>query len=427
MTSSIQIDTSSLTSALRPGQWDAAIGDARAARDVLRSRRGAGSEFLGWLDLPPAARASAPDISATAARIREQSDTLVVVGIGGSYLGARAVIEACRRPFDDGGLEIIHAGHHINGPYLSGLMRHLENRRFSINVISKSGTTTEPAIAFRVLREFLEARVGRDEARRRIIATTDRQRGALLSLAVAEGWETHIIPDDVGGRFSVLTPVGLLPIASAGIDIAAFADGADAMRSLVSDSMNADCPALIYAAARKAMLDAGKSVEVLAAFEPALAMTAEWWKQLYGECEGKQGRGLFPASVMNTTDLHSMGQYLQDGARILFETFLVTRNSDDDVIVPRIDSNLDGLDDLAGMTLHEINDKAFRGTEEAHRAGGAPSMTISIERTSPDALGALLYFFEYAVGISGYSLGINPFDQPGVEEYKRNMFRLLGR
>jgi glucose-6-phosphate isomerase len=321
----------------------------------------------------------------------------------------------------------LYAGQHINGPYLKSLIEYLDGRDFCINVISKSGTTTEPAIAFRVLKEYAEKRYGAQGARQRIIATTDRERGALRQLADASGYATFAIPGDIGGRFSVLTPVGLLPIAAAGVDIKSLCRGADAMRCRLFESNMESNPAFIYATARTAMYRSGKAVEILASFEPAFTMICEWWKQLFGECEGKEGRGLFPASVTNTTDLHSLGQYIQDGSRMMFETFLVTQACDEDLVMHPIDDDMDGLNYLADRTLHDINRQAWLGTAEAHGKGGVPGMTISIPDSSVVSIGSLLYFFEYSVALSGYASGINPFNQPGVEEYKKNMFRLLGK
>lgn len=406
--------------------WEESLARVRAALETLQRRDGPGNDFLGWLDLPVSSGELLPALEACAQRLRSQADALVVVGIGGSYLGARAVIDALRPPFGEG-MEIFYAGHHIDGAYLRALLRHLEGRDVCVNVISKSGTTTEPALAFRVLRAWMEQRYGAEEAARRIVATTDSSRGALLSLAKDSGYERFVIPDDVGGRFSVFTPVGLLPIAAAGIDIRALLAGAAAMRAVAFDPDPSANPALHYAALRDALNRSGRPVEVLASFTPALTQVAEWWKQLFGESEGKDGKGIFPAAVHNTTDLHSMGQYIQDGRRMLFETFLHAEFSGEDMVVPRIDADIDGLNFLAGTSFAEINRNALLGTALAHSSGDVPNSTITLERLDAEALGGLLYMFEIAVALGGYALGVNPFDQPGVEEYKRNMFALLDK
>ncbi|MDT8324191.1 MAG: glucose-6-phosphate isomerase, partial [Bacteroidota bacterium] len=406
---------------------DAAGERIAQAWHTLQSRNGPGHDFLGWMDLPVHARENLSAVQDTARQLREQSDVLLVVGIGGSYLGARAVIDALRPPFASDGPEIIYAGHHIDGTYLRSLLGYLEDRRVSMNVISKSGTTTEPALAFRVLRRMMETRYGKAGAARRIVATTDATHGALRKVADEEGYRTFVIPDDVGGRFSVLSPVGLLPIAAAGIDAARLLDGAIAMRAVCGDTDPSRNPALHYATLRDAMYHAGRGIEVLASFHPRLQYVAEWWKQLFGESEGKDGKGIFPAAVSNTTDLHSMGQYIQDGRRVLFETFLFDRSDDADLQVPEAEDDTDGLNYLAGSSFAEINRNAMRGTALAHLAGDVPNATILLDGITPDTIGALLYFFETAVALSGYALGVNPFDQPGVEEYKRNMFALLGK
>ena len=421
----LTLDDSQARSFLGQDQLNTAMADAYAALRTLNSRSGAGSDFLGWLDLPETAVEDIPRIEAIARRIREQSDVLVVVGIGGSYLGARAAIEACVAPFADSGPEILYAGHFIDGDYLQALLEYLEDKRVAVNVISKSGTTTEPALAFRVLRTWMVNRYGREEAAKRIVATTDAARGALRRLADEEGYETFIIPDDVGGRFSVLTPVGLLPIAAAGVDIRAMIAGAkDIREQALSENDN---PAMRYAAVRMALLRTGRSVEVLAAFQPRLQYVSEWWKQLFGESEGKNGGGIFPAAVVDTTDLHSMGQYIQDGTRMLFETFLVVDRPAQAYAVPDDPADLDGLNFLAGTDFSEVNRKAWQGTALAHASGGVPTMTLHLRELTSHSIGALFYFFEVAVALGGYMLGVNPFDQPGVEEYKRNMFALLGK
>jgi glucose-6-phosphate isomerase len=406
---------------------DGIAAELLAAQRALEARACPGAEYLGWLDLPSAAASGLPAMLEVAAEARERCDAFVVVGIGGSYLGARAVIEACAPVFGRSGPEILYAGHHLSGAALRALLRHLEGRVVMVNVISKSGTTTEPALAFRVLQRWMVERYGAEGAAGRIIATTDAARGALRGLAEAAGYRRFVIPDDVGGRFSVLTPVGLLPVAVAGIDAQALCAGADAMRAATrATSMDAN-PALAYAAWRMLQHRRGKTVEVLAAFQPELAFVTEWWKQLFGESEGKEGRGLFPAAVVNTTDLHSMGQYIQDGARLLFETFLAVDALPDDVTIPDLPGDDDGLNYLAGRRFADINAEALRGTALAHRSGGVPTATLRLPSLAPEHVGQLLYCFEYAVALSGIALGVNPFDQPGVEEYKRNMFALLGK
>jgi glucose-6-phosphate isomerase len=427
----LRIDSSNCHGFLGADDVQASRDRVATAHATLQARNGPGNEFLGWMDLPESAAALLPSLRETAEQLRSQSDVLVVVGIGGSYLGARAVIDALRPAFSADGPEIIYAGHHIDGAYLRGLLAHLQDRRVSINVISKSGTTTEPALAFRVLRQWMEQRYGREEAATRIIATTDTSRGALRKVADEEGYRSFIIPDDVGGRFSVMTPVGLLPIAAAGIDIEAFLGGAAAMRARVTGADHDSNPALHYAALRDALYHTGRHVEVLASFHPQLSFIAEWWKQLFGESEGKDGKGIFPAAVSNTTDLHSMGQYIQDGRRMLFETFLFDDGGEEalqvPLQVPLAEDDTDGLNYLVGSSFAEINRNAMRGTALAHLSGGVPNAAILLDGVTPASVGALLYFFETTVALSGYALGVNPFDQPGVEEYKRNMFALLDK
>jgi glucose-6-phosphate isomerase len=422
----IRIDYTNTAAALEQALWTQSRQRARTALQTLINRNGPGSDFLGWRDLPLQPHEDVSRILERAERIRADSDAVIVVGIGGSYLGARAVIDALRPGFATGP-ELFYAGHHIDGGWLRGLMLHLEDRRVSINVISKSGTTTEPALAFRVLRQWMERKYGRSEAARRIIATTDASRGALRTLADSEGYDSFIIPDEVGGRFSVMTAVGLLPIATAGIDVPALLAGAAAMRERTEHFDDDVNPALCYASLRDAMYRSGKRIEILASFIPALASVAEWWKQLFGESEGKQGKGLFPASVQNTTDLHSLGQYIQDGERLLFETFIIDAAREGDVTVPSLDRDDDGMGFVAGMGFHEVNRNALLGTAHAHLHGGVPNCTIELPRLDATSLGALFYMFQIAVSIGGYALGVNPFDQPGVEDYKRNMFALLGK
>ena len=409
--------------------------EAEKSLRTLYEGTGAGNDFLGWLHLPSSITdAQLTDIEQTAEGLRA-CQAVVVIGIGGSYLGARAVIEALTDSFDAlrTGADrthpvILYAGNQIGEDYLSELCDLLRGRDFGIINISKSGTTTEPAIAFRILRSLLEENVGAAAAKERIVAVTDRARGALRTLADREGYKTYVIPDDVGGRYSVLTPVGLLPIAVAGIDIRALVRGAVEMERAVGPDVPFDRnPALRYAAARQALYREGKKIEILANFHPKLHYVGEWWKQLYGESEGKDHRGLFPAAVDLTTDLHSMGQWIQQGERTIFETVVSIDAPERTLSVPTDADNLDGLNYLAGRRVDEINKMAELGTRLAHASGGVPNIRVSIPRLTADHLGHLLYFFEAACGISGYLSGVNPFDQPGVEAYKRNMFALLDK
>lgn len=404
-------------------------GELFSANRTLLEKSGAGNDFLGWLDLPiDYNREEYGRIKAAAKRIRENSDVLIVIGIGGSYLGARAAIEFLRRQFGSvEGPEIYFAGNSISADYLAELVDSLKDKDFSVNVISKSGTTTEPAIAFRIFKDLLEKKYGCAETSRRIYATTDSLRGALKMLSVAEGYEQFTVPDDVGGRYSVLTAVGLLPIAVAGIDTDALMQGAAEMREHAQNAPFEENGPLQYAACRNILYRKGKLIEVLADYEPSFHYIAEWWKQLYGESEGKDKKGIFPASVDLTTDLHSMGQYIQDGERILMETVLDIKNTQRCVTMKEAEEDLDGLNYLAGRTMDEINHQAMRGTILAHNDGGVPVMKIELERRDAYTLGQLFYFFEYACGVSGYMLGVNPFNQPGVESYKKNMFALLGK
>jgi len=406
----------------------AAIGnEGKAAVKTLLEGTGAGNDYLGWVRLHQETPSSLLDsINATASRLRENCEVVVAVGIGGSYLGAKAVIEALSNTFaayEPANTRVLFAGQNIGEDYMAELQEYLRNRKFGIIVISKSGTTTEPAIAFRLLKEQLEAQVGRDEARKRIVAITDEKRGALRTLATAEGYETYIIPDNVGGRFSVLTPVGLLPIAVAGFDIHALVKGAADMAEATINGT--DTQALAYAETRNALYRAGKKIEILVNYNPKLHFFSEWWKQLYGESEGKDGKGIFPASVDNTTDLHSMGQWIQEGERIIFETVISVEKSEHKLEIPFDESNLDGLNYIAGKRIDQVNKMAELGTRIAHIDGDVPNMKITVPEISAYNLGSLIYFFEAAVGISGYILGVNPFNQPGVEAYKRNMFALL--
>jgi glucose-6-phosphate isomerase len=401
---------------------------------ALLNKTGKGNDFLGWVDLPSSFDQSLfQKIEADAERLRENSEIFVVIGIGGSYLGARAVIEALGHQFYDllGNRKypyILYAGHNLSEDYMAELLEILDKNDYSLAVISKSGTTTEPAIAFRILKGHLEKKYGKEDARKRIIAITDKQRGALKGLADKEGYPTYVVPDDVGGRYSVLTPVGLLPIAMAGFDIRKLIQGAADMEAFCRTSKTiAENPVMAYVAARNALYRKGKSVEVLVNYLPNLAYLTEWWKQLYGESEGKEGKGIFPAGVSFTTDLHSMGQYIQDGMRILFETVVSVENSRQMVTIPQAEDDADGLNYLAGKRIGYVNRMAELGTLQAHVDGGVPNIRISIPEINEYVLGQLIYFFELACGLSGYLLGVNPFDQPGVEAYKKNMFALLGK
>jgi glucose-6-phosphate isomerase len=392
----------------------------------LAQGKGPGAAWLGWRD-PEAACPAATRlaIAAAAATAREKCDAYVVIGIGGSYLGTRAVLAAL--PDTARGPEILFAGIDLSGIGAARLLAALQGRDFRLCMISKSGTTLEPALAFRLLRAELERRYGPAEAARRITAVTDGSRGALRALAQAQGWDTFVVPDDIGGRFSVLTPVGLLPLAVAGLDIDALVDGASAMRDACRAPALRDNPAHLYAATRHALQTRGFRTEILSAFHPDLHWLQEWWKQLFGESEGKQGRGLFPAAAMMTADLHSLGQYIQDGPRDLFETFLCVRRTAPDLRVPAVADNADGLGYLEGRTLDEINALAWQGVRRAHTAGGVPCLSLTLDALDERRVGALIHFFEEAVAVSGRLLGVNPFDQPGVEAYKQEMFRLLGK
>ena len=423
----IKFDNKGVLSCISPASIDALNDESAQAVKTLIEGTGAGNDFLGWVRLPQETPASLLDsINATASRLRDLCDVVVAVGIGGSYLGAKAVIEALSNTFaayEPAKTRVLFAGQNIGEDYMAELQEYLRNRKFGIIVISKSGTTTEPAIAFRLLKEQLEAQVGREEACKRIVAITDEKRGALRTLATAEGYETYIIPDNVGGRFSVLTPVGLLPIAVAGFDIHALVKGAaDMAKATISGT---DTLSLEYAKTRNALYRAGKKIEILVNFNPKLHFFSEWWKQLYGESEGKDGKGIYPASVDDTTDLHSMGQWIQEGERIIFETVISVEKSEHTLTIPFDESNLDGLNYIAGKRIDEVNKMAELGTRIAHIDGGVPNIKITIPEISAYNLGSRIYFFDAAVGISGYLLGVNPFNQPGVEAYKRNMFALL--
>ena len=404
---------------------------AQAAFDTLVNGTGAGNDFIGWVDLPVNYdKDEFARIQAAAAKIRSDSRALVVIGIGGSYLGARAVVELLKSPnynaLPKDTPDIYFAGNGISSDAVTEILTMIGDRDFSVNVISKSGTTTEPAIAFRIFKAALEKKYGVEGAKGRIYATTDKQKGALKTLASREGYESFVVPDNVGGRYSVLTAVGLLPIACCGIDIEALMQGAQRERAETLEQ-GVDSAAVQYAMSRQALLNGGKSIEILAAYEPSFRFMAEWWKQLYGESEGKEGKGIFPASVDLTPDLHSMGQYMQQGQRILQETVVFFDRARTTVAVPSDEENLDGLNYLAGRAMHEINEKAMQATKAAHISGGVPVTEIRLPAITEEAVGALIYFFEFACGVSGYMQGVNPFDQPGVEAYKKNMFHLLGK
>ena len=405
------------------------------ARDVLVSKTGAGNDFLGWIDLPvDYDKEEFARIKKAAAKIQSDSDVLLVIGIGGSYLGARAAIEFLRHSFYNSVSkeirktpEIYFVGNSISSTYIKHLIDVIGDRDFSINMISKSGTTTEPAIAFRVFKEMMEKKYGKEEAAKRIYATTDRAKGSLKGLATEEGYESFVVPDDVGGRFSVLTAVGLLPIAVSGADIDKLMEGAAEGRRLALEKEYEKNDALLYAAIRNILLRKGKSVEILANYEPSVHYVSEWWKQLYGESEGKDQKGIFPASVDLTTDLHSMGQFIQDGARIMFETVINIEKSREEIIINEEPVDLDGLNYLAGKSVDFVNKSAMNGTILAHTDGQVPNLMVTVPEVNEYYLGELFYFFEFACGVSGYLLGVNPFNQPGVESYKKNMIALLGK
>ncbi len=402
------------------------------ARKALVEKSGKGNDFVGWVDLPvDYDKDEFARIKKAAEKIKNDSDVLLVIGIGGSYLGARAAIEFLRHSFYNSvdkqtrkTPEIYYVGNNISSTYITDLCDTLKDKDFSVNVISKSGTTTEPAIAFRIFKKMLEDKYG-DKASERIYATTDRQKGALKTLADAKGYETFVVPDDIGGRYSVLTAVGLLPIAVSGADIDKLMEGAAKARELALNSDFDDNDALKYAAVRNVLYNKGKKVELLANYEPCFHYVAEWWKQLYGESEGKDGKGLFPASVDLTTDLHSMGQYIQDGQRILLETVLNIEKPAVELVVESDPEDLDGLNYLAGKDVDFVNKNAMKGTVMAHVEGGVPNLMVNVPERNEFFLGELFYFFEFACGVSGYVLDVNPFDQPGVEFYKKNMFKLL--
>lgn len=430
----IEIDVTGISGFVRDGLITSMEPEVKEALLKLERGTGAGNDFTGWLDLASTMDAEHLDrILSTAAVLRQECDVVVVAGIGGSYLGAKAVIEALSSSFDNvvpvsGNPQILFAGHNISEDWLYELTTYLQNKRFGVINISKSGTTTETALAFRLLKRQCEQQRGKDGARRVIVAITDANRGAARVCADKEGYSSFVIPNNVGGRFSVLTPVGLLPIAVAGFDIEQLIKGAASMEALTSsDVAIEENPAALYAAARNALYRNGRKIEILANFQPKLHYMAEWWKQLYGESEGKEGKGIFPASVDFSTDLHSMGQWIQEGERTIFETVISVAKSTHSVIVPTDEDNLDGLNFLAGKHVDHINKMAELGTRLAHLDGGVPNIRIGLPELNEYWIGQLIYMFEKGCGISGYMLGVNPFNQPGVEAYKRNMFALLGK
>ena len=427
---SVKFNGKHLAKFIRPEEYAAIYPQVEVAHKQLADRTGPGNDFLGWMDLPKSYdKEEFARIKQAAEKIRSDSDVLLVAGIGGSYLGARAVIEACRGVYHndiDDGPKIYFCGNTISPTYLNDIIRVTKGKRFSINVISKSGTTTETALAFRVLRQLLEDAVGPEEANRRIYATTDRSKGTLKQLADAQGWPTFVVPDDVGGRYSVLTAVGLLPIACAGIDIDALMQGAADAEDAYS-VLSPDNDAYRYAMTRNILYRKGKTVETLACFEPDFGMMNEWYKQLFGESEGKDQKGLMPTSCIFSTDLHSMGQYLQDGSRIMFETYVDVKTTREDYFIPALEGNFDGLNFLAEQNMSIVNRKAMEGTILAHTDGGVPLGVIEVDSLSAYDVGYLIYFFWKACAMSGYLLSVNPFDQPGVESYKKNMFALLGK
>lgn len=435
MGNEIVFDYSKASGFIREEEIKNMKGAVLGAKDVLLGKTGAGNDFLGWIDLPvDYDKEEFARIKQAAEKIKQDSDVLLVIGIGGSYLGARAAIEFLSHSFYNvlpkGARktpEIYFVGNSISSKYIKDLQDVLEGKDFSINIISKSGTTTEPAIAFRVFKEMLISKYGREEANKRIYATTDKAKGALKNLANEEGYESFVVPDDVGGRFSVLTAVGLLPIAVSGADIDRLMEGAAAARNQALEAEYEKNPALMYAAVRNILLRKGKQIEIVANYEPSLHYVSEWWKQLYGESEGKDQKGIFPAAVDLTTDLHSMGQFIQDGARILFETVLNVEESAAEIVLQKEEKDTDGMNYLAGQTVDFVNKSAMNGTVLAHTDGNVPNLMVHIPRQDEYSLGQLFYFFEFACGISGYLLGVNPFNQPGVESYKKNMFALLGK
>ena len=435
MNKGISLDLSKVAPYLAMTEIDYMEDMVKSAHDKLHNGTGAGNDFLGWIDLPVNYdKDEFARIKKSAEKIKSDSEILIVIGIGGSYLGARAAIEMLTNNFHNAldndkrkAPKIFYVGNNISSTYMTELLQAIDGKDVSLNIISKSGTTTEPAIAFRILRTYLEKKYGVDEARKRIYATTDKAKGALKTLADAEGYESFVVPDDIGGRFSVLTAVGLLPIAAAGINIDEMMKGASDAREAYSKPSLKENEAYQYAAVRNALYNKGKVIEVLVNYEPSLHYFNEWWKQLYGESEGKDNKGLFPAAVDFTTDLHSMGQYIQEGRRTLFETVINVEKAKYEINIEAAENDMDGLNFLAGKTMDFVNKKAAQGTLLAHNDGGVPNVVLNVPELSPYYFGYMVYFFEKACGISGYLLSINPFNQPGVEAYKKNMFALLGK
>lgn len=431
----LKVDLKNLKGFVRDHEIDYLDPMVKTAHKMIHDKTGPGNDFLGWVNLPENYdKAEFDQVKKSAEKIRKDSDVLIVIGIGGSYLGSKAAIEMMTHSFYNSlskekrnGPEVYFLGQNISGDYLNHVLEMIEGKDVSVNVISKSGTTTEPAVAFRIMKSYLEKKYGKEEAAKRIYATTDKSRGALKSLANEEGYQTFVVPDDVGGRFTVLTPVGLLPIAAAGIDIDKIMKGAKkAMNDYNSDSVKTN-ECYQYAAARHALYQQGKAIEILVNYEPQLTYFSEWWKQLFGESHGKDLKGIFPASVNNSTDLHSMGQFIQDGTRNIFETVINVKNPNSSFTIEKNEDDLDGLNFLAGKTMDEVNKNAFKGTLLAHVDGGVPNIVIDLEDKNEESFGYMVYFFELANALGGYLLGINPFDQPGVEDYKKNMFALLGK
>lgn len=428
----MKIKTTGVAGFVQQREMDNMIPLMDAANQALLNKTGAGNDFLGWLDLPVNYdKEEFARIQAAAKKIQKDSDVLVVIGIGGSYLGARAAIEFCKGQMyngvrEEGIPEVYFVGNNISSSYINDVVKIIGKRDFSVNIISKSGTTTEPAIAFRVFKKMLEDKYGKEGAKGRIYATTDKARGALKALSDAEGYETFVVPDDVGGRFSVLTAVGLLPIAAAGVDIEDMMKGAQEAREACTPS-TLENPSFLYATLRNILYRKGKNTEILVNYEPALTMMGEWFKQLYAESEGKDQKGIFPTAANFSTDLHSIGQFIQDGSRNLFETVIWVNNPRSELVIDQADEDIDGLNYLAGKSVQFVNSKAYQGTLMAHMDGGTPNIIIEIDQADAWHFGYLTFFFEKACGISGYLLGVNPFDQPGVEAYKKNMFALLGK
>ncbi|MCL5037055.1 MAG: glucose-6-phosphate isomerase [Chloroflexi bacterium] len=426
----VSLDTEFLQPPLSKDFLSESDPELLSAMEAVRMKNGAGSDFLGWLDLPKKMTPQIPVINRAAMKIREESDIVLVLGIGGSYLGAKAALSALGPRLPELSTEsprVIFAGQNLSTSWLKDILSGIKDSRVSLIVISKSGTTTETSVSFRIFREFLVKKYGREEAASRIYAITDAARGALKTEADREGYTKFVIPDDVGGRFSVLTPVGLLPMAVAGIDISEVLAGADDYAARAFSHDFRENPAACYALARYKLYKEACCIEILSVFDPALSSFAGWWQQLFGESEGKDGKSLFPASATFTTDLHSLGQWIQDGPRNIFETFLTIENEEDEIYLPEEKGDLDGLNYLAGKPVSYINKMAFKGTRKAHRDGNVPCMTLSMDRLNPESLGELFYFMEAAVAFSGYMLEVNPFNQPGVESYKKEMFRLLGK